>query len=570
MLKSACALVALVSFPAWAAGPGAMFRAADVGPVVERVMPAEATVLRARAIEADLAAMQLVEPGPRSTVRLGLFDDADFLVSVDRADVRDLFSYTWYGRVVGGAEVGGTYVLSVEEDAVMGAVWLDDARAFEIKSDAAGVLWATEIHQAAFEPCATGHEHCVHAEHPAQEARPEPVGGVRGGACEDDGSLIDVMVVYTPSARNAAGGTNAVRALANSAVASANTAYQNSNIATRLRLVYLDEISYAEGDSFSQDLSRLRSTSDGLMDEVHAIRENVKADMVALINNNSGACGVAYLMTNLSTAFRTSAFSVTRHSCAVGNLTFAHELGHNMGSAHDRDNAGSALFSFSYGHRWTGTNGSLYRSVMAYSPGSRRSQFSNPDILFAGTPTGLPEGNPAAADNARSINQAALTIANFRSSVDASAPVVVLNPQGQQVEVGADVAMIAGAAGSEPLSYRWQRNGEDLIEGERFSGVFTSTLVITDVRPSDAGAYRVVVSNDCGSVPSGAADLVVLGSDCPADIALPFGTLNFFDLSVFLSWYNQQDPRADIAGPTGVFNLFDVAAYIGLYNAGCP
>jgi hypothetical protein len=568
MLKSSFAVLALVSSFALGADPAPMFRAADVGGGAAR--PLETTVLRARAIEPDLAAMQLVEPGARSTVRLGLFDDADFLVSVDRADVRDLFSYTWYGRVVGGAEVGGTYVLSVEEDAVMGAVWLDDARAFEIKSDAAGVLWATEIHQTAFEPCATGHEHCVHAPHPPGEARPEPVGGARGGACQDDGSLIDVMVVYTPSARNAAGGTNAVRALANSAVASANTAYQNSNIATRLRLVYLDEISYAEGDSFSQDLSRLRSTSDGLMDEVHAIRNTVKADMVALINNNSGACGVAYLMTNLSTGFRTSAFSVTRHSCAVGNLTFAHELGHNMGSAHDRDNSGNALFSYSYGHRWTGTNGTLYRSVMAYSPGSRRSQFSNPDVLFVGTPTGVPEGQPNSADNARSINLAAFTIANFTGSVDANAPVVLLDPQSQQADVGDNVVLTSGAGGSEPLSYRWQRDGEDLDNGERISGAFTPTLVIEDVRASDAGAYRVVVSNDCGSANSDPADLVVLGSDCPADIALPFGELNFFDLSVFLSWYNQQDPRADLAAPAGVFNFFDVAAYLGLYNAGCP
>lgn len=566
MLKSTFAVLALVSSFALGADPAPMFRAADVGGGAAR--PLEATVLRARAIEPDLAAMQLVEPGARSTVRLGLFDDADFLVSVDRSDVRDLFSYTWYGRVIGGADVGGTYVLSVEEDAVMGAVWLDDARAFEIKSDAAGVLWATEIRQASFEPCATGPEHCVHAHH---EPRPEPVSGLRGGgACQDDGSMIDVMVVYSPAARNAAGGTNAVRALANSAVASANTAYENSNIATRLRLVYLDEVDYDEGSGFSQDLSRLRSTSDGFMDEVHAIRDTVKADMVALINNNSGACGIAYLMTNLSTGFRTSAFSVTRHSCAVGNLTFAHELGHNMGSAHDRDNSGNALFSYSYGHRWTGTNGTLYRSVMAYSPGSRRSQFSNPEVLFVGTPTGVPEGQPNSADNARSINLAAFTIANFQSSVDASAPVVLLDPQGQQAEVGDNVVLIAGAGGSEPLSYRWQRNGEDLDDDERISGAFTPTLVIGDVRPSDAGAYRVVVSNACGSTNSDPADLLVLGSDCPADIALPFGELNFFDLSVFLSWYNQQDPRADIGQPTGVFNFFDVAAYIGLYNAGCP
>lgn len=577
MMKFVLAGIALLSPCALAAEPVSMFRMArpsgesQAGVAAARALRAEPTVLRARRINPDLAAMQLVEAGARTAVRLNLFDDADLLVSVDRVEERDLFSYTWYGRVVGGAggDAGGTYVLSVEEDAVMGAVWLSDARAFEIKSDAAGALWATEIHQAAFEPCATGEEHCVHASPAHHEPRPA-ADGQRGGACADDGSVIDVMVVYTPSARSAAGGTNAVRALANSAIASANSAYQNSNIATRLRLVYLDETNYTEGESFSNDLSRLRNTSDGFMDEVHAIRNEVKADMVALINNNTGSCGVAYLMTNLSTSFRTSAFSVTRHSCAVGNLTFAHELGHNMGSAHDRDNAGSALFSFSYGHRWTGTNGTLYRSVMSYSPGSRRSQFSNPEVLHTGAPTGLPEGNPAAADNARSINLAAFTIANFRPSIDASAPSVLLNPVAQAVEPGVGVSFISGAAGSDPLSYRWQRDGADLVDDDRISGTSTPALVITNVRPSDAGAYRVVVSNMCGSVNSAPAQLTVLGSDCPADIALPFGELNFFDLSVFLSWYNQQDPRADIAAPEGVFNFFDVASYIGLYNAGCP
>ncbi len=577
MMKFLLAGIALLSPCVLGAEPAPMFRVSGPAPMgaadvaAARALMAEPTVLRTRRIDPDLAAMQLVEPGARTAVRLNLFDDADLLVSVDRIDERDLFSYTWYGRVVGGSEAGGTYVLSVEEDAVMGAVWLHDARAFEIKSDAAGALWATEIHQAAFGPCVTGEEHCVHAHHPAHESRPTALGGERGNACADDGSVIDVMVVYTPSARSAAGGTNAIRALANSAIASANSAYQNSNITTRLRLVYLDETSYAEGTSFSNDLSRLRSASDGFMDEVHAIRDEVNADMVALINNNTGACGVAYLMTNLSTGFRTSAFSVTRHSCAVGNLTFAHELGHNMGSAHDRDNAGSALYSFSYGHRWTGTNGTLYRSVMSYAPGSRRPNFSNPDVLFAGVPTGLPEGNPASADNARSINLAAWTVANFRQGIDASPPVVLLHPQAQQaVDPGASVVFSSGAAGSEPLSYRWQHDGVDLENDGRISGAFTPTLVITEARPSDTGAYRVVVSNACGSVNSNTASLMVLGSDCPADIALPFGELNFFDLSVFLSWYNQQDPRADLAEPIGAFNFFDVAAYLGLYNAGCP
>jgi len=57
---------------------------------------------------------------------------------------------------------------------------------------------------------------------------------------------------------------------------------------------------------------------------------------------------------------------------------------------------------------------------------------------------------------------------------------------------------------------------------------------------------------------------------CPADLAAPFGVLNFFDVSAFIAFYNAQDPRADFAAPFGVFNFFDVSAFIGAYNAGCP
>ncbi len=57
---------------------------------------------------------------------------------------------------------------------------------------------------------------------------------------------------------------------------------------------------------------------------------------------------------------------------------------------------------------------------------------------------------------------------------------------------------------------------------------------------------------------------------CPADLAAPFGTLNFFDLAAYIALYNANDPFADLAAPFGTLNFFDLAAYIALYNAGCP
>ena len=56
----------------------------------------------------------------------------------------------------------------------------------------------------------------------------------------------------------------------------------------------------------------------------------------------------------------------------------------------------------------------------------------------------------------------------------------------------------------------------------------------------------------------------------PADLAAPFGTLNFFDLSTYLGLFNAGDPAADLAAPFGTLNFFDLSAYLGLFNAGCP
>jgi subtilisin family serine protease len=54
-----------------------------------------------------------------------------------------------------------------------------------------------------------------------------------------------------------------------------------------------------------------------------------------------------------------------------------------------------------------------------------------------------------------------------------------------------------------------------------------------------------------------------------ADFAAPFGELNFFDVSAFLSAYNAQDSSADINGD-GVFNFFDVSEFLTQFSAGCP
>lgn len=243
-------------------------------------------------------------------------------------------------------------------------------------------------------------------------------------AVADSGTLIDVMVVYTTTAKNANGGQNGIEALIALGISLANTAFTNSQINTQFRLVHTAEIAYPESGNYNTDLSRLRSTTDGFLDDVHTLRNTHKADLVALIEDNIGdACGVAYVMSSVSAGFASSAFSVVEDDC-ISSYTLAHELGHNMGSMHDRVEGGTGAYPYSFGHKEAGK----FRTIMAYpcSPSCPRiNHFSNPNVSYQGTwQTGIDHTvDPAnSADNARAFTNALNTVANFRTSGDTTAP----------------------------------------------------------------------------------------------------------------------------------------------------
>jgi hypothetical protein len=98
-------------------------------------------------------------------------------------------------------------------------------------------------------------------------------------------------------------------------------------------------------------------------------------------------------------------------------LTGAHELGHLQGCQHQREHASlTPVFDYAYGYNFVGDGGGPFRTVMAYEPGIRILHFSNPDVLWDGQPTGVPQGEPDPANNALTINQTALVVANFRNA----------------------------------------------------------------------------------------------------------------------------------------------------------
>ncbi len=120
----------------------------------------------------------------------------------------------------------------------------------------------------------------------------------------------------------------------------------------------------------------------------------------------------------------------------------------------------------------------------------------------------------------------AVIVSNVVSSVTSSTavltvltpPSITTQPQGSTNVAGTTATFTAAAAGSAPLNYQWQLNGNNLANGSRISGAKTNVLAITSVQASDAGSYKLVVSNAVGSAVSQVAVLSVTG---PPSITTP-------------------------------------------------
>jgi len=316
---------------------------------------------------------------------------------------------TWYGRVAD--EPHSSAILTLVGQTVTGNIDTESGKVYQIRYVGGAVHSFREIDRTKFP-------------NEAEPLRPEiqPSPPFLADTCATDPPTdIDALVVYTPAARMAAGGQDAMEGTVYLAVAETNQSYLNSNINQRLRLAHVEEVSYTETGNSSTDLTRLQNGSDGFMDDVPTLRNTFAADTVSLITETLDACGLGSFMSTVSNSFESRAYSVVKRSCATGNYSFGHELGHNMGADHDAANAGGGTSAYAYDHGFFNTSPTApatpWRTVMSYqtSPASTRVQYwSNPNVNYP--IGGDPMGDAATADNHRVLNNTALTVANFRCS----------------------------------------------------------------------------------------------------------------------------------------------------------
>ncbi len=87
-------------------------------------------------------------------------------------------------------------------------------------------------------------------------------------------------------------------------------------------------------------------------------------------------------------------------------------------------------------------------------------------------------------------------------------PTLYLQPTSQGVLAGETVMLAVGASGA--TSYRWMRNGVDLVDGPGISGSASASLTVRGIDASTAGSYSVRASNEFGEVLSNAATVSVV------------------------------------------------------------
>ena len=253
----------------------------------------------------------------------------------------------------------------------------------------------------------------------------------------DDEITIDLMIVYTPAAvdwsLNSQFGSMAT-VIAQSMNLSQG-ALDNSDVGIELRLVHTHLTNYDELNDGTTSNSRLRrltssptyrpaSWSDdwGYMDEVHTLRDQYGADLVAGFFNVSDTGGLAWVLSNTGGS-PLIGFSLNRVQQIASGYTLIHEIGHNMGNLHARNQTTQAagavggLFHYSAGYRWETVNGN-YNTVMAYSQGFQQAPlYSSPDLTFGGTPAGTYEAGVGPTDNRRSMREIKRAMASYRPTV---------------------------------------------------------------------------------------------------------------------------------------------------------
>lgn len=404
----------------------------DVGARSGVVAPAlEGPLVRQRLARADLGELgdirARVADGASTRMILNLWDGAEFAALIERT-TRTSAGYSLSGRVLGSSRGAATMV--VNGDVVVGNLWTPSAL-YDIRT-VDGVQVLREVDVAALPPLAAPRvrQYPRGKAHKVGQDRPKTT-----GEAVDDGSVVDLVVLWTAAAEKRAGGVANIQALIDLGVASANDAYARGGVDFRLSLVATEQTDYPDLEGYRLTWENYRRLDSHAV-TLGLVRNRYRADIVSVVML-MGFGGYANLMHELSPDFADEAYNFV-HVDRVAYNTLAHEVGHNMGLHHDRYvSPVGGVFPYSHGYvnqralRPGAARDSCWATIMAYldqcaGAGHRLAvripYFSNPNQRYPGAdgdPLGVDEGSVfldarGPANAVASLNKARHVVANFR------------------------------------------------------------------------------------------------------------------------------------------------------------
>lgn len=433
--------------------------------------------------------------------------------------------WTWVGHLPG--HPGAQTIVTFGAEAVFGSIGQAGKRSLRLTSRD-GVAWLVETDPSKLEGLASAG---ANPEKPDTLAVPKQLLSGQIGAAPVQresapaatlaaaATTIDVLVGYTGGIASRTGGASAALTRIHYLVATTNEAYANSQINAQVRLVHAMQVSYTDTSTNESTLEQLTGYDVSEQDFIppntafnalRAAREQYGADLVVLLRQfrdpEQDGCGIAWLVGGGRAGIAPGdgndyfGYSVvsdgTDRNEQDGNdyycrdESFAHELAHNMGSQHDREEAKAGdgvlndpddygAFPYSFGYK-TGAAAGNFFTIMAYGDEGQQDYrvFSNPRItsICGGRACGTVND-----DNARSLGQLMPIVASFRSGVIPLSGPVPIKSSGDFDNDGKDdllwrnsntgaIVIWKGAVPGQPLtavpSQDWQMMGVGDIGGD--------------------------------------------------------------------------------------------------------
>lgn len=381
------------------------------------------------AVAVPVQRLRRMPKGTRVAVNL---PDGRYQLVHDNAWRHDNGDLTWVGYL---DAMGSRYraLITLGDDGLTGQITTPGG-IYKLDSDASGD-WLVDMDASGLQPgsladdglssgtapraASPGRKAAATAQATTAPVNGEGVANPADATVTQDGKIaIDLLVLYTKSL---AGRQLPTRI--NHLLALTNQALVDSQANVVIRLAGLRKTAYPDSGGNAAALDDLTLFRKKLA-KLPRWRARAGADVVMLVRKfrpdiQGNSCGIAWVNGSdgseltADQSFGVVGYGTTsRYYCS--DYVLAHELGHTLGAAHDRQHANVAgKYPYSYGYgiaRQFGDIMSYYDPELPY--------YANPNLtLCQGQPCGVPAGNPDAANVVRTFNKTAATVSGFMRSM---------------------------------------------------------------------------------------------------------------------------------------------------------